>query len=88
MNSRKKYDFSIPLYYFFFFGAQCLIISYMNVYLEKHLGFTGSQLGLYTGITPLVPAAIIPFVGLLCDRTRRYKEIFLAFLGLALASAA
>lgn len=88
MNSRKKYDFSIPLYYFFFFGAQCLIISYMNVYLEKQLGFTGSQLGLYTGITPLVPAAIIPFVGLLCDRTRRYKEIFLAFLGLALASAA
>lgn len=88
MNNRKKYDFSIPLYYFFFFGAQCLIISYMNVYLEKHLGFTGSQLGLYTGITPLVPAAIIPFVGLLCDRTRRYKEIFLAFLGLALASAA
>lgn len=88
MNNPKKYTLSIPLYYFFFFGAQCLIISYMNLYLEKHLGFSGSQLGLYTGITPLIPAAIIPFIGLLGDRTLRYKEIFLAFLGLAMASAA
>lgn len=88
MKNIKKQDFFIILYYFFFFGGQCLVVSYMNVYLEKHLGFTGSQLGLYTGITPLVPAVIIPFAGLLCDRTKRYKAIFLSFLGLALASSA
>lgn len=87
MKSERKYQIAIPFYYFFFFGAQCLVVSYMNVYLEKHLGFTGSQLGLYTSITPLVPAVIIPFVGILCDRTQRYKEAFLLFLGLALASA-
>lgn len=88
MNFKTKQGLSIPFYYFFFFGGQCLIISYMNVYLEKHLGFTGSQLGLYTSITPLVPAFIIPLVGILCDRTGRTKEIFCAFLGLAFASAA
>lgn len=59
----------------------------MNVYLEQQLGFTGSELGLYTSITPLVPAVIIPLVGIFCDRTRRYKEAFLLFLGLALAAA-
>lgn len=87
MNSKRRYNIAIPLFYFFFFGAQCLVISYMNVYLEKHLVFTGKELGLYTSITPLIPAVIIPLVGILCDRTQRYKEIFLIFLGLTLASA-
>lgn len=89
MENKKRniYNFSIPLYYFFFFGGQCLVISYMNIYLEKHLGFGGTELGLYTGITPLIPAIIIPFVGIISDRTERYKEIFLIFLGISLASA-
>lgn len=88
MKSEHFYKRMIPLYYFFFFGGQALVTSYMNVYLEKHLSFTGSQLGLYTSITPLIPAAIIPLIGILCDRTRRYKQFFLCFIGLVIGSAA
>ncbi len=88
MKSNNYYKRIIPLYYFFFFGGQALITSYMNVYLEKHLGFTGSQLGLYTSLTPLIPAAVIPLIGILCDRTRRYKQFFLCFIGLVIGSAA
>ena len=88
MKSQNYYKRMIPLYYFFFFGGQALVTSYMNVYLEKHLGFTGSQLGLYTSITPLIPAAVIPLIGILCDRTRRYKQIFLCAIGMVIGSAA
>lgn len=88
MKSQNYYNRIIPLYYFFFFGGQALVTSYMNVYLEKHLGFTGSQLGLYTSLTPLIPAAIIPLIGILCDRTKRYKQFFLCFIGMIIGSAA
>lgn len=87
MKSEQRYKHIIPLYYFFFFGGQALITSYLNVYLEKHLGFSGSQLGLYTSITPLIPAAVIPFIGLLCDRTGRYRQLFLCFLVLIIGTA-
>ena len=82
MKSKNFYYRIIPLYYFFFFGGQSLITSYMNVYLEKSLGFTGSQLGLYTSITPLIPAAVIPLIGILCDRTQKYKQFFYVLLEL------
>ena len=86
MKSKNYYNRIIPLYYFFFFGGQSLITSYMNVYLEKSLGFSGSQLGLYTSITPLIPAAVIPLIGILCDRTQKYKQFFLCFIGIAMGS--
>ena len=86
MKSQNLYYRIIPLYYFFFFGGQSLIASYMNVYLEKSLGFSGSQLGLYTSITPLIPAAVIPLIGILCDRTQKYKQFFLCFIGIAMGS--
>ncbi|MBR5317119.1 MAG: MFS transporter [Lachnospiraceae bacterium] len=88
MKSKNFYYRIIPLYYFFFFGGQSLITSYMNVYLEKSLGFSGSQLGLYTSITPLIPAAVIPLIGILCDRTQKYKQFFLCFIGIAMGSVA
>ena len=70
MKSQNFYYRIIPLYYFFFFGGQSLITSYMNVYLEKSLGFSGSQLGLYHIIKDSYPEKTVYTVG---DLTPRYS---------------
>ncbi len=45
--------------------------SYLNVYLERYLGFDGGALGLFNGLTALAPAAVLPVVGWWADRTGR-----------------
>ena len=55
-------------------------MTYMNVYLEKYLHFSGTQLGLFSGITVLCSVVLIPIWGMLGDRTRKYRELLIGFL--------
>ncbi len=68
----KRDQLKFMAYYFCFFAGLSCILSYINVYLEKVQGFTGTQLGIYTSLTGLFPAFLIPAVGYLADKTGRH----------------
>ena len=75
-------------YYFCYFGGLACISSYLNVYLEKELGFNGTQLGIYTSLTAFLPAFLIPLIGYWSDKTARHKVFFITALGVQIASTA
>ncbi|WP_343209269.1 MFS transporter [Anaerolentibacter hominis] len=77
---KKKTNFAIGAFYFFYFAAHVCAMSYMNVYLEKYLHFTGSQLGAFSGISVLSSVFLIPVWGVIGDKTKHYKTLLLSFL--------
>ncbi len=66
--------------YFFYFAGHSIPLTYLNVYLEKYLHFTGSQLGLFSGISIFCSVILIPIWGMVGDRTRKYKALLIGFL--------
>ncbi len=78
----KRDQLKFMAYYFCFFAGLSCILSYINVYLEKVQGFTGTQLGIYTSLTGLFPAFLIPAVGYLADKTGRHDIFLPAALGI------
>lgn len=74
-------------YYFFVFMASVSWTNYLNVYLETELGFTGSQLGLVTGVMPLAAAVIMPFMGAFADKQGVHKPLLMLSLALSAISA-
>jgi len=58
--------------------APFLVLRYQN------LGFTGAQIGLLTGITPLITLVVTPMGTALADRTHRHRHIL---IGSVLATA-
>lgn len=84
----KRNRIIITGYYFCYFGGLVCISSYLNVYLEKVLGFNGTQLGIYTSLTSLLPAFLIPLIGYWADKTGCHKIFFIAALGVQIASCA
>ncbi len=81
----KRGDISFAMFYFFFFGGQSCLASYLLVYFEQELGFTGSQIGLYNALTLLVPALLIPTLGYRADRSGRHMAFFVAAMAVQLA---
>lgn len=74
-------------YYFCYFAAQACMASYLNVYLEHCLGFGGTQMGWFNGLTTLAPVAVLPLVGRWADRTGRGGWMLTGALGAALLGA-
>lgn len=74
-------------YYFCYFGAQACMASYLNVYLQRQLGFDGRALGWFNGLTTLAPAAVLPLLGLWADRTGKSGWLLTGALGVVLAGA-
>lgn len=60
---------------FFLFGAVATFAPLFVLYYQE-LGFTGAQIGLITGFTPLISVVSAPFWTNLADRTRRYHLIW------------
>ena len=75
------------LFFFFYFAATSVPMTYLNVYLEKYLHFTGSQLGFFSGISIFFSVILIPIWGILGDRTRKYKLLLVICIGLIIGSA-
>ncbi|MGD9331809.1 MAG: MFS transporter [Desulfobacterales bacterium] len=62
--------------YFIYFGILGLYLPYFNLYCY-HLGFSGTQIGLLSGLRSAT-LVVFPFVwGALADRFRRRKSIYL-----------
>ena len=71
-------------FYFLIFAGVASYRPYMVLYYQS-LSFTGTQIGLLTGIAPLLPLVTLPLITGLADRTNKHKLIMgLAVLGLVL----
>jgi PPP family 3-phenylpropionic acid transporter len=72
MNFRK---FAWPFsFYFIFFAGVAAYGPYRVLYYQS-LSFTGTQIGLLVGITPLITMVSLPLITGLADRTNRHKAI-------------
>lgn len=61
-------------FYFLHFGAYATLAPFFTIFYQS-LGFTGIQIGLLTGVPPLVTLFATPVGTALADRTRRHKLI-------------
>jgi PPP family 3-phenylpropionic acid transporter len=72
MNGRKLvWPFSL---YFLFFAGIATHRPYLVLYYQS-LSFTGAQIGLLTGITPLITLVSVPLITGLADRANRHGLI-------------
>jgi len=62
-----------------FFAAAACVLPFLILYYER-LGFSGPQIGLLTGISPLVTLASAPLWTNLADVTRRHRLVVSAIL--------
>jgi len=60
------------LFYFFYFGALASLVPFLTVYYEL-VGLSGRQIGILTGIPPLVALVAGPIWGGVADVTRRHR---------------
>ncbi|MBN1266277.1 MAG: MFS transporter [Anaerolineales bacterium] len=81
MNRKLLWPFSFN---FFHFAAVAAVTPFLVLYYRK-LGFNGDQIGLLTGITPLVTLFFAPLWTGLADNTNHHNRV-LGFLLLAAAS--
>ena len=65
-----------------FFAAAACVLPFLILYYER-LGFSGPQIGLLTGISPLVTLASAPLWTNLADITRRHRLVVSAILVVA-----
>jgi Na+/melibiose symporter-like transporter len=70
-------------FYFLYFAAFASLLPYFVLFYQS-LGFNGAQIGLLTGIPPLITLVGAPFWTGLADRTRRHKLIMGLGLGVAI----
>jgi PPP family 3-phenylpropionic acid transporter len=74
--SQDKIGRSLRLYYFFYFCAIGVIEPYLNLYF-RHLGFSGRQIGLLSGVPGLIHA-VFPFLWTaLADARQQRQQVFL-----------
>ena len=70
-----------PAFYLFFYAAGAALIPFLPVYYED-LGLSGSQIGLLTGLPPLVMLFGASLWSALADATQRHRAIMaLGILG-------
>ena len=76
---KKIWPFS---FYFLFFAGSAALLPFLVIFYQS-LGFNGTQIGLLTGIPPLITLLCAPLGTRLADATRRHKLI----MGMGLAVA-
>ena len=73
-------------FYFLYFAAFASLLPYFVLFYQS-LGFNGAQIGLLTGIPPLITLFGAPFGTGLADKTRRHKLIMGLGLGVSVIVA-
>lgn len=72
---KNHYGLSFKLFYLIYFGAIGAFMPYINVYLEKSVGLSGSQIGVVTALSSVVGFCVIPIWGIVGDKTRKYSAL-------------
>jgi PPP family 3-phenylpropionic acid transporter len=73
-------------FYFMYFGALSFLMPFLALYYQS-AGYSGSQIGLLTGIAPLITLVGGPFWTGIADSTRRHKTIITAAIAAAIGLA-
>ena len=76
---KKIWPFS---FYFLYFAALASFMPFIVLFYQE-LGFNGTQIGLLTGIPPLITLVAAPFWTGVADATRRHRLIMSLGLGVA-----
>lgn len=63
-------------FYFVYFAAAAALSPFLTIYYES-LGLSGSQIGLLTGLVPVVTLFASGLWGAISDATRRYRAVLL-----------
>jgi oligosaccharide:H+ symporter len=79
---------SFKSFYFIYLGAMGTFLPYINVYLEKSAGLSGSQIGLITALSLVLGVCLVPVWGIVGDKTKRYNAILRFSLAGALVMVA
>ncbi len=78
---KDKNIVKFQMFYFLLIGAVGCFVPYINVYLEKSIGLTGSQIGLLTAVSLILGVCVIPLWGIAGDKTRKYNLLLMFSLG-------
>ncbi len=78
---KDKNIIKFQMFYFLLIGAVGCFVPYINVYLEKSIGLTGSQIGLLTAVSLILGVCVIPLWGIAGDKTRKYNLLLMFSLG-------
>jgi MFS family permease len=81
---KKSTNIILYLFYFCYYAGNGCYLPYINVYLEKHLHLTGSQIGAYTCFSLIASMLVIPLWGVIGDKTKKYKLLLLSFVAASL----
>ncbi len=71
---------SSKAFYFFFFGAMSCLVPFLTLHYQD-LGLNGRQIGLLTGIVPLITLVSASVWGAVADATRKHRLILLLAIG-------
>lgn len=74
---KDKNIIKFQAFYFLLIGAVGCFVPYINVYLEKSIGLSGSQIGLITAISLIMGVCVIPLWGIIGDKTRKYHLLLM-----------
>lgn len=85
---KEGYNLSFKLFYLVYFGAIGSFMPYINVYLEKSAGLSGSQIGLITALSLVFGFVVIPVWGIVGDKTKKYNALLKFSLAGALVMVA
>jgi len=73
------------LFYFFYFAAAASLMPFLSLYYAQ-LGLSGRQIGLLSGMLPLITLIVAPVWGGLADATRRHGRLLTLAIGGTLLS--
>lgn len=72
---KERYNLSFKVFYFIYLGAIGTFMPFINVYLEKSAGLSGSQIGLITALSLILGVSVIPIWGVVGDKTKKYNAL-------------
>jgi MFS transporter, PPP family, 3-phenylpropionic acid transporter len=73
--------------YFFYYAATACLMPFIALYYAQ-VGLSASQIGLLSGVLPLVTLVSAPLWGALADATRRHHALLLLAIGGSMAAVA
>jgi PPP family 3-phenylpropionic acid transporter len=79
ISARKWKSLSLRMLYFFYYGSGSAWFPFFNVYLQQ-IGLTGVQIGLLSGIRPVVITLGQPVWGVIADVWDRRRVLLLSLL--------
>ena len=73
---KQKFPINLFLPYLGFYSAQAIFGTYLNLYLND-VGFSKTQMGMFTSLSTLLVLIVQPLWGYVSDRSKTKNRIYL-----------